>query len=127
MGFIFYEFVPALSQTRSVHVRAAALQHRHATSPVLYFGRRAYSASFHLDESKYRHLTSDKLAEASEFLLRHREVILVASPECIEKIRVELGDRIEISTADTRGHLYLSHSRPHPARRIIAILPTELR
>jgi 4-amino-4-deoxy-L-arabinose transferase-like glycosyltransferase len=127
MGFIYFLFVPALSETRSVHAKAAALQRLHRTTPVIYFNHQAYSATFELDEANVHHFQFNELAEAGEFLQQHPEAILVTIPKSAEKLTREFGSRVELRSADSCGRLFMSRARTLPESRVSASPPAKVR
>ena len=127
MGYVFYDFVPALSRTRSIHAQAAELQRQHKALPVIYFDRQAYSSTFHLDESNVHHFKTNELAAAGEFLQQHPEVILVTIPKGAQALVDSFGHEIELKSADRRGHLYMSYARVQPRGRVTAVPPPAIR
>jgi hypothetical protein len=116
-----------LSQTRSIHGKAAALQRLHRTFPVVYFDHQAYSADFQLDEMNVHHFKTAELAEAGKFLQQHRDAILVTIPKSAEKLVSEFGSQLELQSADSRGQLYMSRVRTSPASRVSTAPPAKVR
>jgi hypothetical protein len=121
-AFVFFDFVPHLSQARSIHALAGDLQQNRGHLPVIYFNRQAYSASFHLDDENTHYFHADQLVEVGIFLQQNPEAILVTEPGGAETIEDAFGSLVELQSAGPRGQIHLSHARKLPTSRV-GILP----
>lgn len=118
VALTFSNFVPEVSQVRSIHAAANELHQTHPQAPVVYFGFKSHSAGLHLHPDEFIEFSADDDAALGHFVQSHPQAVLVASPHSQERVRELIKDSSSKLSETGRGYVQLlSHEMPESALR----------
>lgn len=103
-----HQLVPAISETRSVHLAASKLSEspEFADAPVVYFGRESYGAGLVMDESKVNFFEHEQIHVLINFLQENPTSIIVSNEKPMEYLRADLPWTITLEEREEGRHLY---------------------
>jgi len=109
-----HQLIPAISQSRSIHLAAKNLQmtNQFENAPVVFFGRESYGAELNLEPDRINVFEESDVPSVVEFLNDNPNAIIVSSDDPMEVLRRDLPWTILLEECEEGRHLYISHPNP---------------
>jgi dolichol-phosphate mannosyltransferase len=114
MAFAFQQFMPEFAEYRSINANAARLRKDSGTEalPVVYYDWDTDAATFYLEPDGIHRFAFEQLEDATAFVARHPEVVVVADHNQLRRLRAALGERADFTAVrGARGRLYVATAR----------------